>query len=235
VRHLDLADPPSRIEGFDVSNLQGSEMVAALVVWEEGKMRKGEYRSFNIRGLEGQDDFAALRQAVDRRYRRTLEETGTMPDLILVDGGRGQLNAAIQALAVLGVEETPVAALAKQEELVHLPGSPEPLRLERADAGLRLLQEIRDEAHRFAVGRHRRRRSARTLQSRLDHLPGIGPRRRRLLLRRFGSLEGVRRAPLAELQEALGPRLGRQVHELLAREAAAGGGGADGPPPGGVE
>ncbi len=175
-----------------------------MVVWEEGKMRKGEYRSFNIRDLRQPDDFASMRQAVERRYRRRLEEVGEMPDLILIDGGRGQLNAALDALALLGVEETPILGLAKREEEIYLPELPEPLRLARDDYGLRLLQQIRDEAHRFAVSRHRSRRDARTLKSRLDELAGIGPRRRKLLIQTFGSVDGVRAAPVEELQKALG-------------------------------
>ncbi len=214
-RHLDLDDPPRRIEGFDVSNFQGGETVASLVVWEEGKVRKGEYRSFNVRGVQGIDDFASLKEAVERRYKRRLEEVGAMPDLVLIDGGRGQLNAAMAALAALGVEETPVVSLAKREEEVYVPGRPEPLRLRRDDLGLRLLQEVRDEAHRFAVSRHRRRRSARTLTSRLDALAGIGPRRRKLLLTTFGSVDGVRKATVEELQAALGPLTGRKVYEQV--------------------
>jgi excinuclease ABC subunit C len=214
-RRLKLLEPPRRIEGFDISHFQGGETVASLVVWEEGKMRKGEYRSFNIRGLDQPDDFAAMRQAVERRYRRRLEELGEMPDLILIDGGRGQLNAALAALADLGVEETPVVAIAKREEELYLPSLPEPLALGRADAGLRLLQQIRDEAHRFALSRHRRRRSARTLHSRLDDLAGIGPHRRRRLLTHFGSLEKVRQATAAELGAVLGLTLGGRIFEQL--------------------
>jgi excinuclease ABC subunit C len=120
-RHLRLLEPPRRIEGFDISHFQGGETVASLVVWEEGRILKRDYRSFNIQGLVGPDDFAAMRQAVDRRYRRRLEETGDLPDLILIDGGRGQLNAALEALAGLGVEVTPVVALAKREEENYLP------------------------------------------------------------------------------------------------------------------
>src|SRR5262249_23299541 len=142
-RHLALDGPPRRIEGFDISHFQGGETVASMVVWEEGKMRKSAYRSFNIRGLDQPDDFLAMRQAVERRYRRQLEELGEMPDLILIDGGRGQLNAALAALAELGVEETAIVALAKREEEVYQPESPEPLRLPREDPGLRLLQQVR--------------------------------------------------------------------------------------------
>ncbi|HEX6201781.1 MAG TPA: excinuclease ABC subunit UvrC, partial [Thermoanaerobaculia bacterium] len=214
-RHLHLLEPPRRIEGFDVSHFQGGETVASLVVWEEGRILKRDYRSFNIRGLVGPDDFAAMRQAVDRRYRRRLEETGDLPDLILIDGGRGQLNAALAALAELGVEETPIVGLAKREEELYLPERPEPLRLRRDDPGLQLLMRVRDEAHRFAVSRHRRRRSKRTLTSRLDEIPGIGPRRRKLLVQRFGSVEGARQAGLAELQSALGAKVGERVYLAL--------------------
>ena len=218
--HLRLEDLPSRIEGFDISTLQGGETVASLVVWEGGKMRKKDYRSFNIRDLDRPDDFESMRQAVGRAYRRRLEEVGTMPDLILIDGGRGQLNAALQALAVLGVEETPVAGLAKREEEVYLPDLPEPLRLPRRDSGLRLLQQIRDEAHRFALSRHRRRRSARMLRTRFDDLQGVGQRRRQLLVRHFGSFAGLKRASLEEIQGVLGPRIGQSVWSQLEAEAA---------------
>jgi excinuclease ABC subunit C len=214
-RHLSMLEPPRRIEGFDISHFQGGETVASMVVWEEGKMRKGEYRSFNIRGLDQPDDFFAMRQAVERRYRRRLEELGAMPDLILIDGGRGQLNAALAALAELGVEETPIVALAKREEELYLPASPQPQRHPRDDAGLRLLQQIRDEAHRFAVSRHRARRSARTLHSRLDELAGVGPQRRKRLLVHFGSLDKVRQAPLSALADLLGPTLGGRVFAQL--------------------
>ncbi len=218
--HLHLLEPPRRIEGFDISTFHGGETVASVVVWEEGRMRKREYRSLNIRGLEGEaDDFFSMGQAVERRYRRRLDEVGEMPELILIDGGRGQLNAALEALVALRVEETPIVGLAKREEELYLPERPEPLRLPRGDAGLQLLQEIRDEAHRFAVARHRKRRSKRTLRSRLDDLPGVGPRRRRLLLRRFGSVDGVRSAEVAALQEVLGPVVGRRVWEGLRPEA----------------
>ncbi|HEX3129597.1 MAG TPA: excinuclease ABC subunit UvrC [Thermoanaerobaculia bacterium] len=214
-RHLDFEAPPRRIEGFDISHFQGGETVASMVVWEEGRMRKGEYRSFNIRDIRQPDDFASIHQAVDRRYRRRLEEIGEMPDLILIDGGRGQLNAALDALANLGVEETPIVSLAKREEEIYIPGLPEPLRLERNDFGLRLLQEIRDESHRFAVSKHRSRRSARTLRSKLDELAGIGPGRRKKLINHFGSAEGVRNAPLEDLQGVLGKVMGQKIFQQL--------------------
>lgn len=211
-KYLDLSEPPQRIEGFDISHFQGAQTVASLVVWEAGRMRKGEYRSFNIRDLDKPDDFESMRQAVERRYRRRLDEVGAMPDLVLIDGGRGQLNAALEALAILGVEETPIVALAKRDEEIFRPGLPQPLRLPKDDYALQLLQQIRDESHRFAVDRHRRRRKAKTLTSRMDQLPGIGPSRRRALLTRFASFAGVRRASEDELQEVLGKKLGASVY-----------------------
>ena len=138
-----------------------------------------------------------------------------MPDLILIDGGRGQLNAALEALTLLGVEETPVVGLAKREEELYLPDRPAPLLLARNDPALQLLQEVRDEAHRFAVSRHRRRRKARTLKSRLDELRGVGPQRRKLLIRRFGSAAGVAQATRDDLREVLGDRVGAAVHDQL--------------------
>lgn len=214
-KYLELAEPPQRIEGFDISHFQGAQTVASLVVWEAGRMRKGEYRSFNIRDLDKPDDFESMRQAVERRYRRRLDEVGAMPDLVLIDGGRGQLNAALEALALLGVEETPIVALAKRDEEIFIPGLPQPLRLPKEDFALQLLQEIRDESHRFAVDRHRRRRKANTLTSRMDQLPGIGPSRRKRLLSRFASFAGVRRATEEELQEVLGAKLGSGVYRRL--------------------
>jgi len=216
---LALDGPPQRIEGFDISNFQGDKTVASLVVCEDGRMRKSEYRSFNIRGDRGPDDTASLHEAIFRRYRRRLDEVGEMPDLILIDGGRGQLNAGLRALAELGVEETPVVALAKREEELYLVDHPEPLRLPRKHAGLQQLQRIRDEAHRFAITRHRSRRRRATLRSSLDSVAGIGPKRRRLLLTRFGSLSGVREARLPELQQVLGERLGARLHEALASKS----------------
>jgi excinuclease ABC subunit C len=220
--HLGLLESPRRIEGFDVSNFQGAQMVASLVVCEEGKMRKSEYRSFNIRKLEDQDDYAALQQAVERRYKRRLREIGEMPDLILIDGGRGQLNAAISALASLGVEETPCIALAKRDEEIYVVDSPSPIRLPRTDAALKLIQRIRDEAHRFAVSRHRRRRSRAVMRSRLDDVHGIGPARRKLLLKSFGSVDAIRAASLDELAEHVGRPLAQRIHSTLGRPADSG-------------
>jgi excinuclease ABC subunit C len=202
---LDLEVEPRRIECFDISNIQGSDVVASLVVFEEGLPRKSDYRTFRIKGLSGApDDFASMREVVGRRYRRLLEEGKELPDLVLIDGGKGQLGAALQALEELGLGEQPVASLAKREELIFVPGREEPLALPHSSPVLQLVQRIRDEAHRFAIGFHRKARTMRTLTSELDEIPGVGPTTRRKLLSRFGSLRGVRGASLAELAGAVG-------------------------------
>jgi len=215
--------PVSHIECFDISHSGGKETTASCVVWQDGRMNKRHYRSFHIREVEGVDDFASIAEAVSRRYRRLRDERRSMPDLVLIDGGVGQLNAAMAALDSLELD-LPLAAIAKREELVWLPSAAEPLRLDRSDPAHLVLREIRDEAHRFAISRHRSRRSKRTLASQLLALPGIGPGRARALLNRFGSVRGVQKATVDELQRALGPRLGRHVwHHLHAGEPSAGG------------
>jgi len=207
---LGLDEPVRTIECFDISHARGKDTTASCVVWEKGRMAKKRYRSFNIRNVEGVDDFAAVAEAVTRRYRRLADEGGRMPDLVLIDGGAGQLNAAMAALDTLGIE-LDLAALAKREELIHLPGREEPLRLDPSDPAHLVLRQIRDEAHRFAVARHRTRRRRRNLETELLEIPGIGPGRARTLLTRFGSLRAVRNATEDELRRALGPRLGSQV------------------------
>jgi excinuclease ABC subunit C len=215
---LDLEVEPRRIECFDISNIQGSDVVASLVVFEDGLPRKSDYRTFRVRSLSGTpDDFASMREVVGRRYRRLLEENKELPDLILVDGGKGQLGAAMEALAELGVGHQPIASLAKREELLFLPGREEPVRLPRSSPVLQLVQRVRDEAHRFAIGFHRRTRDKRTLHSELDEIPGVGPARRRKLLSVFGSLRGVRAASLAELAASVGAATAARIRERLHR------------------
>jgi excinuclease ABC subunit C len=205
----------NRIESFDISNIQGSDSVAGMVVLDRGKFDKNQYRVFNIRSVVGADDFRSMAEAVDRRYRRLLEEGKALPDLILIDGGRGQLNAALAALKKLGIEEMPIAGLAKREEEIYVPEREEPFRLERRDPALQLLQMVRDETHRFAVSSHRRRRSKRILHSELDDLPGIGEKRRRLLIERFGSVSGVKQASMQDLMNVLGRNVGQRLYEEL--------------------
>ena len=204
-----------RIESFDISNIQGSDSVAGMVVLDRGKFDKNQYRVFNIKSVVGADDFRSMAEAVDRRYRRVLGEDKPFPDLILIDGGRGQLNAALTALNKLGVEEIAIAGLAKREEEIYVPDRDEPIRLDRHDPALQLLQMVRDETHRFAVSSHRRRRSKRTLHSELDDLPGIGEKRRRLLIERFGSVSGVKQASAQDLMNVLGRKVGQTLYDEL--------------------
>jgi excinuclease ABC subunit C len=214
---LELPYRPDRIEGFDISNIQGSEVVASMVVFERGQPKRSDYRKFKIRSLEKgkPDDFAAMREVVLRRYRRLLEEGAELPDLVLVDGGKGQLGAALEGLEELGLSHLPTVSLAKKEEWIFRPGGAGPLILDRHSPALQLLQRTRDEAHRFAVTFHRQQRKARDLKSSLDSIPGIGPRNRKKLLIRFKSLKGVKAAELSDLQTVLGEKLGARVHQHL--------------------
>jgi excinuclease ABC subunit C len=204
-----------KIESFDISNIQGTDSVAGMVVLDRGKFDKNQYRVFNIKTVIGADDFRSMAEAVDRRYRRVLEDKKQLPDLILIDGGRGQLNAALAALNKIGVEEIPIAGLAKREEEIYVPDRDEPIRLERHDPALQLLQMVRDETHRFAVSSHRRRRRKRTLHSELDDLPGIGGKRKRLLLERFGSVSAVKQASAQDLMNVLGRKVGQTLFDEL--------------------
>src|SRR6185369_11229925 len=205
----------AKIESFDISNIQGSDSVAGMVVLDQGKFDKNQYRVFNIKTVVGADDFRSMAEAVDRRYRRLLDENKSLPDMILIDGGRGQLNAALAALNKLGIEEIPIAGLAKREEELYDPDREEPIRLEKRDPALQRLQMVRDETHRFSVSSHRRRRSKRVLHSELDDLPGIGDKRRKLLIERFGSLSAVKQASEQDLVKVLGRKVGQQVFEEL--------------------
>ncbi|HEX2343446.1 MAG TPA: excinuclease ABC subunit UvrC [Vicinamibacterales bacterium] len=202
---LALPALPRRIECFDISTIQGSETVASMVVCEDGRMRRGEYRKYRIKG-ERLDDFAAMSEVVLRRYRKLLEQGGPFPDLILIDGGKGQLTAAYEALRQLGLENLVAVGIAKKEELLFTRDRVDPIALRTDSPALHLIQRIRDEAHRFALTFHRAARRMRDLRSELDDVPGIGPRRRRALLRRFGSLAGVRRATHDELIGVVGPK-----------------------------
>jgi excinuclease ABC subunit C len=219
---IGLASIPRRIECFDISTIQGSETVASMVVCEDGRMKKAEYRKFRVKGGDlrlHSDDFAAMREVVQRRYRKVLEEGGPFPDLILIDGGRGQLSAAYQALEAIGLGNLVAVGIAKKEEVLFTQDRPEPIVLPGSDPALLLIQRIRDEAHRFAVTFHRKARSMRDLRSELDNVPGIGPRRRRALLTAFGSLAGVRRATREELEAVVGAKTATAVIDYFARSA----------------
>lgn len=230
---LGLPAPPQRIESFDISHTQGTDTVASMVVWENGRMKKSDYRKFIIRGPADpaaraggeagspslalmRDDFASMREAVERRYRRLLSEKKPLPDLVLIDGGVGQLHAAAQALEALEIINLPVASIAKKEEVIYVLGQEdEPIRLDRHSPLLHLIQQIRDETHRFAVTFHRHRRGKRQLRSELLEVPGIGPATARKLLRRFGSVARIRQASLEELAEVIPARQARAIMESL--------------------
>jgi excinuclease ABC subunit C len=249
---LNLPTIPRRIDCFDISTIQGSETVASMVVCEDGRMKRSDYRKFRVRGLRSADresivqdprprgpvleprlprleprvpipdsrapdDFAAMREVVQRRYRAVLEAGGPFPDLILIDGGKGQLSAAYEALQLIGLANLVAVGIAKKEELLFTRDQMKPLVLAEHDPALLLLQRIRDEAHRFALTFHRKARSMRDLRSELDVIPGIGPRRRRALLTKFGSLAGVRRATREELEQVVGANAARAVIDYFAQ------------------
>jgi len=211
-RALGLDETPSRLECFDISNIQGTDSVASMVVWEGGGPVKAQYRSYNVRSVSGPDDFASIAEAVSRRYKRLLAEDKRLPDLVLIDGGRGQLGAAVSALARIGLPMLPVVSIAKREEELFVQGQAEAIRLDRNSPALQLVQRMRDEAHRFAVARHRSRRARRTLRTELTEIRGVGPISARKLLREFGSVAGVRLADKADWQRVAG----RKVAEALA-------------------
>src|SRR4051794_11101139 len=231
---LGLPALPRRIECFDISTIQGSETVASMVVCEDGRMRRSDYRKFRIRGAGPQspvpspqhpvpssqppihDDFAAMHEVVLRRYRKLLEHGGMFPDLVLIDGGKGQLSAAYRALEELGLANLVAIGIAKKEELIYTREHEDPIALPSHDSALLLIQRIRDEAHRFAVTFHRRARTMRDLRSELDDVPGVGARRRKALLTKFGSLAGVRRATREELAAAVGAKTADAVLAFFA-------------------
>jgi excinuclease ABC subunit C len=216
-RALALPEAPHRIEGFDISNIQGQEAVGSMVVWEAGDMKKDDYKRFKIRTVPGADDFAMMAEVLHRRYGRALEEGGTLPDLILLDGGRGQLSAGSRVLEELGLDYLPIVALAKREEEVYHPASLHPLVLDLASPALQALQRIRDEAHRFAITYHKKLRQKRTLVSVLDQIPGVGPTIRTNLLKSLGSARRVRAASVAELAAVpkVTPKLAQRIHDFF--------------------
>lgn len=237
---LGLEEPPLRIECYDISTLQGTNSVGSMVVMEDGLTRTSEYRRFKIRGVEGQDDYAMMHEVITRRFRRLLDEAtkpvterrfSYPPNLVVIDGGKGQLAAARQALAELGVEGVEVCALAKQMEEIYLPGRSTPVVLPRSSEALYLVQRLRDEAHRFAVTYHRSVRGKQMTASAFDDIPGVGPSRRRALLDHFGTLERVRAAGVDDLAEVDGisTKLARTIHDHLHGTSAQDASGHDAP------
>jgi excinuclease ABC subunit C len=226
---LNLAEEPQRIESFDISHIQGTDTVASMVVWEKGRMKKSDYRKFIIRGDEGRgegaangnvprqnDDFASMREAVGRRYRRLQEEKKEFPGLILIDGGIGQLHAAAQALESLQVINQPVASIAKKEEILYVLGQEdEPIVLERHSPVLHLIQQIRDETHRFAVTFHRQRRGKRQTQTALSEIPGVGVKTAQKLLKEFGSVANIQRAGLERLSSVISRKSAEKILSQL--------------------
>src|SRR5205809_2569600 len=214
-RALNLPGTPNRIEGYDISNIQGTEQVGSMVVWENGGMKKDDYKRFRIRTVAGADDFASLREVLSRRFGRALEQGTALPDLVLIDGGRGQLNVGLSVLQELGLDWIPVASLAKQQEEVYVGESLQPLALDPTSPALHTLQRIRDEAHRFAITYHKKLRSRRTIQSVLDAIPGVGPTIRTSLLKTLGSARRVREASVAELAAVpkVTPKMAQKIYD----------------------
>ncbi|MBI2866424.1 MAG: excinuclease ABC subunit UvrC [Chloroflexi bacterium] len=221
---LSLPRLPQRIECYDISNIQGTSAVGSMVVFQEGRPRTAHYRRFRIKAVPGADDYAMLQEVLRRRFHRAPAEGAhpelaegdiwaIVPDLVLIDGGKGQLSAVLEVLGELGVKDVPLASLAKEKEEVFLPGRAESLMLPRTSGALYLLQRVRDEAHRFALAYHLQVRQRRTMHSPLDEVPGIGPKRKRALIRHFGSLKGVREAPVEEV--AALPGFTRQLAEKV--------------------
>jgi excinuclease ABC subunit C len=218
---LALPGPPGRIECYDISTIQGTSTVGSMVVFEDGMPRTGEYRRFRIREVAGQDDFASHREVLRRRFRRALDaDEGAaeqlrwrLPDLVIIDGGRGQVSAARGVLDDLGLHDLSLAGLAKEREELFLPGRREPVVLPAASAALYLLQRLRDEAHRFAVTYHRQVRARAATRSALDDLAGVGPARRRALLRVFGSSRALKSATVSEI--AAVPGIGRALAQRI--------------------
>ena len=197
---LSLPELPKRIECFDISHIQGAETVASMVVWEDGRMKKSDYRKFIIRTVEGVDDFASMREVVTRRYKRLQDEKKSMPSLVLIDGGLGQLHAAAEALDSLEIINQPLAAIAKREEILYVHGQEkDPVALDHHSPVLHLIQQVRDEAHRFAVTFHRKRRQMRDRSTELLEIPGVGASTTRRLLEHFGSVQAVKQADAAAL------------------------------------
>jgi len=222
---LELPRLPARIESFDISHIQGAENVAGMVVSENGKMNRGEYRKFRIRGVEGANDVASMREVITRRYRRRLDEGKPLPDLIVIDGGKGQLNGAAEAMRELGLEAVPMVGVVKpplrHNEVAYLllkGREDEPIYLDPHSLILRLLQMIRDEAHRFAVTYHRKRRELRDFTSELTAIPGVGEKRKGRLLRHFGSIQRVARASVIELTPFVGRKTAQDIADHFERQ-----------------
>jgi excinuclease ABC subunit C len=215
---LSLPRQPNRIDCFDISNLGGSLAVGSMVVFQDGEPNKSEYRRYRIRTVEGQDDFAMMREVIERRVRDAMEGGTPLPDLIMVDGGKGQLSTAVEVLKEFNLDSTqPIIGLAKKQEQIFLPGQSDPVVLDNHSPILHLLQRIRDEAHRFAITYHRKLREKALTSSILDYIPSIGPKRKQSLIQQFGSIEGIRDASIDELRSVNGitQRIAEDIRKYL--------------------
>lgn len=212
---LNLKSTPNRIEGFDISNIGGEECVGSLIVFEDGRPQKKDYRKYRIKTVRGPNDVASLQEVIQRRYTRLLEKKEKLPDLILVDGGKGQLNASRGVLKNMGLSHLPLASLAKKEEILFTPSQKDGIRLERTSPALKLFQSIRDEAHRFAISFHRQRRKKRSFTSLLDGIPGIGKKRKTSLLTKYKSIKKIKKAPPEELSMIIGTKAARALLDKL--------------------
>jgi excinuclease ABC subunit C len=218
---LTLEELPRRIECFDISHIQGAETVASMVVWEDGAMKKSDYRKFQVKTVTGVDDFASMREVIQRRYKRLQEDKKPFPSLILIDGGLGQLHAAYSALEEIGVTLQPLASIAKREEIIYVYGQEnEPVVLDRRSPVLHLMQKIRDESHRFAVTYHRKRREMRDRDSELLSIPGVGPRTRQRLIEHFGSVRGIRQAAPDALTAVVNAATAEKIRRYFESETA---------------
>jgi excinuclease ABC subunit C len=214
-RILNLESIPRRIEGFDVSNTGGEESVGSVVVFEDGRPKKQEYRKYMIKTVKGPDDVASLQEVIRRRYARIKREKKALPDLILVDGGKGQLNVARRTLIEMALESLPAVSLAKREEIIFTPEYKQGLKLERTSHVLKLLQHVRDEAHRFALSYHRQKRKKRSFESKLDGIQGLGPKRKLKLLSHYKSLTAIKKSPVEELVKLVGDKVAAEILKTL--------------------
>jgi len=218
---LTLEELPRRIECFDISHIQGAETVASMVVWEDGAMKKSDYRKFQVKTVTGVDDFASMREVIQRRYKRLQEDKKPFPSLVLIDGGLGQLHAAYSALEEIGITLQPLASIAKREEIIYVYGQEnDPVVLDRRSPVLHLMQKIRDESHRFAVTYHRKRREMRDRDSELLSIPGVGPRTRQRLIEHFGSVRGIKQAGPDALTAVVNAATAEKIRSYFASEAA---------------
>ena len=215
IKAIKTDKPIRHIECLDISNIQGTDSVASLVVFENGKPKKSQYRKYKIKTVDGPDDFRSMAEVVERRILRLKKENKPMPDLFLIDGGKGQLSAVFEVLKRMELEHQPVIGLAKKLEDVFVPNNPDPQNISKSSPGLYLLRQIRDESHRFAVTFHRQKRKKRTLHSVLDDIPGIGEKRRNKLLKAFGSVKEIQKASVSELEAVVGVKSAREIFKVI--------------------